>query len=170
MELVLFAVWWCWPIRPKHVEIYNKEKNMNQSSCRIGISVVDDYRTMGLLEITIGVDFQLSSLWVKTCFGWGTGTVRELRGRETSAAFGSRYQTPGEHYLLLFTITWNEVAHRRQNSFRPETWTAESTLESVIGRIMWKWIWADYGLGLQTGSGKHSVVRCDSALWCCAAR
>jgi hypothetical protein len=37
---------------------------------------------------------KLSSLWVKNCYGWDTGTVREPWGRGTSVV-GSRYQRTG---------------------------------------------------------------------------
>jgi hypothetical protein len=37
------------------------------------------------------MEFHLSALWVKICCGYGTGTVKEPKGRGMST-FGSQYQ------------------------------------------------------------------------------
>jgi hypothetical protein len=44
---------------------------------------------------TTEVDFQLSSLWVTRCYGWGTGTVRQPTVKGMPAV-GNRYQENGE--------------------------------------------------------------------------
>jgi hypothetical protein len=42
------------------------------------------------------IEFQLSSLWINSCCGWGTGTAPEPRVRGTSAV-GNRYKSTGEN-------------------------------------------------------------------------
>jgi nitrate reductase assembly molybdenum cofactor insertion protein NarJ len=44
--------------------------------------------------MTVGFEFQLSSLCVKSFYGWAMGTVQEPRGRGMSAV-ESQYQRTG---------------------------------------------------------------------------
>jgi hypothetical protein len=48
-----------------------------------------------IMKMTVEIELHLYSLWVKSCCGCGTGTVREPRARGTPT-FGSRCQRTGE--------------------------------------------------------------------------